>query len=65
MSSTFDRHPPRSMIEVWMCMWGEIMPKRGQLEYPDRISPKALQLLPIEYNHMFVMVSCPYVGMDW
>ena len=61
---TFDCHPPRSMTEVRMHMWGEMMPKRGQLEYPARISPVALQLLACEDDHMFIMVLCPYAGMD-
>jgi hypothetical protein len=62
---TFVCHPSRLMTQVWMHMWGEMMPKRGQSEFPARISTNALGLLASEVNHMFVMVSCPYAGLDW
>jgi len=65
MKPTFDCHPPKTMDEVQMHMWGEMMPKRGQPKYLTRISTNALGLLTNEVNHMFVMVSCPYMGMDW
>ena len=35
---TFVRQPHRMTTEVRMHMWGVMMPKRGQLEYPARIS---------------------------
>ena len=41
------------------------MPKRGQLEFLTRISPEALGLLGSVVDHMFVMVSYPYTGLDW
>jgi hypothetical protein len=62
---SFVCRPPRPMTEVWMHMWGEMMPKRGMPDFPARISREALQLLASEADHVFVMVSCPYVGMDW
>ena len=62
---TFDRHPPRPITDVQMCIWAEMMPKRCHPQYPARISPKELQLLECEDNHMFIMVSCPYARMDW
>lgn len=65
MRPTFDYHPPRSMTEVWMCMWIKMIPKRGQSEYPTRISTNALGLLASEVDHMFIMVQCPYKRMDW
>ena len=39
---TFDCRPPRSMIEVRMCMWCQMMPKRGLPEYLIRTSTHAL-----------------------
>jgi hypothetical protein len=45
---TFFCHPFRSMTQVWMHMWGEMMPKRGQPEFPARISTDALGLLASE-----------------
>jgi hypothetical protein len=62
---TFVYRPPRPMTEVWMHMWGEMIPKRGMPDFLARISREALQLLSSEANHMFVMMSCPYAGMDW
>ena len=48
-----------------MHMWGEMMPKRGQSEYPAKISSDALELLASEDDHMFVMMLCPYARLDW
>jgi hypothetical protein len=48
-----------------MCMLGEMMPKRGQPKFLARIFPDALGLLGNAVDHIFVMVSCPYVGLDW
>ena len=42
---TFFRQPRRPMIEVQVHMWGEMIPKRGQSEYPTKISSDALELL--------------------
>jgi hypothetical protein len=50
---------------VQMHMWGEMMPKRGQLEFSSRISLDALGLLGSAADHIFVMVSCLYVCLDW
>lgn len=65
MRHTFDCHPLRVMNDVQIHMWGELMPKRGQLEYPTKISAKELGLLASEDDNMFVLVLCPYVRMDW
>lgn len=65
MRPTFNCRPPRMMNEVWIHMWGEMIPKRAQPKYLARISPEALQLLASEADHMFIMVSCTYAGMDW
>ena len=48
-----------------MHMWGVMMPKRGQSEYPSKIFDEIVQLLGSVDDHMFVMVSCPYVELDW
>jgi hypothetical protein len=37
----------------------------GMTKISPKISPDALGLLANEADHMFVMVSCPYVGLDW
>jgi len=65
MRPTFDHHPPRLMTKLHMHMWGDMMPKSGQTEYSARISIDALGMLTSEDGHMFFMVLCPYVGMDW
>ena len=48
-----------------MHMWGDMVPKGVLSEYLARISSDVLELLASEDDHMFVMVSCPYVGLDW
>jgi hypothetical protein len=35
------------------------------VEFPARIAPDALGLLGSATDHMFVMVLCPYAGLDW
>ena len=41
------------------------MPKRGETEFFTRISHDALDLLANVDDHPFVMVPCPYAGLDW
>lgn len=65
MRPTFDRFPPKLMIEVQICMWSKMMPRRGLPEYPASISAQALALLESEADHMFILVLCLYVVMDW
>ena len=48
-----------------MHMWGQMMPKRGDTEFFARISQDALELLASVDEHPFVMVPCPYAGLDW
>lgn len=55
----------RLMTEVGMHMWGVKMPKRGQSESLTRIYDEIVQLLGNADDHIFVMVPCPYVGLDW
>jgi len=50
---------------VLMCMCGEMIPKSGQLEFLVKIFPDALVILGSAADHMFFMVLCPYVGLDW
>jgi hypothetical protein len=46
-------------------MWGEMIPKRGMPDFPARIFREEFDLLSSEIDHIFMMVSCPYAGMDW
>lgn len=46
-------------------MWGQMMPKRGQSNFPDRISCDALEFLSNVGDNSFVLVPCPYAGLDW
>jgi hypothetical protein len=39
--------------------------QEGPARVSTRISPDALGLLASEADHMFIMVSCPYTGLDW
>jgi len=64
MRPTFYHYPPKSIINVQMCIWGKMMPKRGLLEYPTKISLKALTLLASEDDHVFVALVFPYMGID-
>ena len=46
-------------------MWGQMMSKRGMSEFSVRISHDALELLASVDDHPFVMIPCPYDGLDW
>ena len=48
-----------------MHMWGQMMPKREETLFPARISDDALELLASVDDHPFIMVPCPYLGLDW
>ena len=49
-----------------MHMWGQLMPKRGDTMFPARISHDSLDLLAsVDGMHPFILVPCPYVGLDW
>ena len=41
------------------------MPKREETLFPVRISDDALGLLANVFEHPFIMVPCPYAGLDW
>ena len=47
-----------------MHMWGQMMPKREETLFPARISDDALELLVSVDEHPFIMVPCPYAGLD-
>ena len=66
MRPTFVRQPRRLMLEARMHMWGQMMPKRGETMFPAKISHDALDLLAsVDELHPFIMVPCPYAGLDW
>ena len=41
------------------------MPKRGETEFFVSISHDELEFLANVDKHPFVMVPCPYAGLDW
>ena len=41
------------------------MPKRGETVFSARISDDALELIASVDMHPFIMVPCPYAGLDW
>ena len=41
------------------------MPKTGETVFLARISNDTLELLTSVEDHPFIMVPCPYVGLDW
>ena len=42
------------------------MPKRGETMFLARISHDTLDLLAsVDELHPFIMVPCPYVGLEW
>ena len=65
MRPSFLQQPRRLIIEARMHMWGQMMPKREETLFPVRISYDALELLASVDEHPFIMVPCPYVGLDW
>ena len=49
-----------------MCMWVQMMPKRGDTMFPERISHDSLDLLAsVGGLNPFIMVPCPYARLDW
>ena len=48
-----------------MHMLGQMMPKREETLFPARISDDALGLLASVFEHPFIMIICPYAGLDW
>ena len=42
-----------------------MMLKRGQSDFPARISTDALELLANADDHLFVIALCPYADLDW
>jgi hypothetical protein len=58
--------PARPMLDVCMCMWGKLIPKKGQLEFPiSLVGRDVCDLLASEDNHVLDIVQYLYVGMDW
>ena len=53
------------MTEVCMCMWGDMIPKRGQDEFPTMITSYLLEMMASEDDHALEMASYPYASMDW
>ena len=66
MRPNFVWQPRRPMLEAHMYMWGQMMPKRGETMFPYRILHDTLDLLAsVDELHPFIMVPCPYAGLDW
>ena len=66
MRPSFVRQLRRPMFEARMHMWGQMMLKRGDTLFPARISHDSLDLLAsVERLHPFILVPCPYAGLDW
>jgi hypothetical protein len=58
--------PTRPMFDVCMHMWGKLMPKRGQYEFPiSLVGREVCDLLASEDNHVLDIVEYLYMGMDW
>jgi hypothetical protein len=54
------------MFDAHMHMWGKLMPKRGQYEFPiTLVGKEVFDLLSSEDNHVLDIVEYPYAGMDW
>ena len=65
MRLTFVWKPRRPMLQVRMEMWGQMINKRGESYFSVRISHDALELLSSVHDHTFILVPCPYAGLDW
>ena len=66
MRPNFFREPCRLMFEAQMCMWGQMMPKRGETMFPARTSHDALDLLAsVDEFHPLIMAPYPYARLYW
>jgi hypothetical protein len=52
------------MNQVEMHMWAGMMPRMALPTFLTKILIDALGLLASDEDHMFVMVSMPYLGLD-
>jgi hypothetical protein len=49
--------PARSMLDVCMCMWGNLMPNKGQFKFPIfAVGKDVCDLLASEDNHVLNIV---------
>ena len=48
-----------------MHMWGQMMPKKEDTLFPASILDDELELLASVDEHPFILVPCPYAGLDW
>ena len=64
MRPNFLRYPRRPITEARMHKLGQMMPKREETLFPTRITHDALELLASVDEHPFIMVPCPYAGLD-
>ena len=52
--------PARPMFDVCMCMWGKLMPKRGQSKFAiTPIGNEVFDLLSSKENHILNIVDYP------
>ena len=62
--TSFYHRPLKMMREVHMHMWGNIIPKRGYLEFSNRITVEVLEMIGNEDDHSLDLVPYPYMGLD-
>ena len=45
-------------------MWGQMIPEKGQIDFPARITSKEMEMLACEEYHALDFTQYPYVGLD-
>jgi hypothetical protein len=56
---------PRPRTDACMCMWGQLLPKRGQLEWPfPLVGREICDFLAREDDHILDPVLYSYARMD-
>jgi len=54
------------MLDACMHMWGQLIPKKGQLDFPIfAFGRDVCDLLASRDNLVLDIVQYPYAGMDW
>jgi hypothetical protein len=58
--------PTIPMFDERMCMWGKLMPKRGQTKFPITLMSRELfDVLSSMYDLVLDIVEYLYTRMDW
>lgn len=63
---SFDHHNTRQMIDACIHMWGQMFPKKIQLDLSGRVVGVDIIDMSFSQNdHILDLVKYSYVGMEW